>query len=131
MSFMNPTYPNLELLEFKARLLLEKDNFYTEKVKSKREENKYASVSFEAIVFPQVWGSTCLGIDKDEHGGDIISGCAMTKAYTSVFHETLTDTYVVFFGNRAAYRVSDAPKQFYEDLKNRQMAPLSRAMKEY
>lgn len=135
MSFMKTNYPNLDLLEFKAQILLEKDDEFMKKVHAKQKENKYAplglGLNFDVIVFPQIWGSTCLGFDQDEFGGNTMGGCAMTKAYTTVFHETLTDTYVVFFGQKAAYSVTDASEQFYKDLNNRQMASLSQAKKEY
>ena len=45
MSLMHAKYPNLELLEFKARVMLSKDSEFTEEVDKKRKENKYRSVS--------------------------------------------------------------------------------------
>lgn len=63
MSFMNPNYPNMELLEYKARQLLGQNKEIVEKVKELRKENRYAVIDFESIVFPQVWGSTCTGFD--------------------------------------------------------------------
>lgn len=54
MSLMHAKYPNLELLEFKARVMLSKDSEFTEEVDKKRKENKYRSVEFEAIVFSQM-----------------------------------------------------------------------------
>ena len=47
---------------FKARVMLSKDSEFTEEVDKKRKENKYRSVEFEAIVFSQMWGSTCTGL---------------------------------------------------------------------
>ena len=98
MSLMHAKYPNLELLEFKARVMLSKDSEFTEEVDKKRKENKYRSVEFEAIVFSQMWGSTCTGFDVLKDGSPAIGGCAMTKEYTTVMHELLTDSYIVFFG---------------------------------
>lgn len=131
MSFMNPDYPNLELLEYKTRQFLAQDKEIVEKVNEKRKENKYASVYFEVIVFAQMWGSTCTGFDVLEDGSASIGGCAMTKEYTTVIHELLTDTYVVFFGNKPCYKVTDANDEFLDDLKNRRMASLSEAAKRY
>lgn len=131
MSFMNPNYPNMELLEYKARQLLGQNKEIVEKVKELRKENRYAVIDFESIVFPQVWGSTCTGFDVMEDGSPSIGGCAMTKEYTTVMHELLTDTYVVCFGNRPCYKVSDATKKFYDDLNNRNMASLSEAKSRY
>lgn len=131
MGFMDPGYPNLELIEYKARQLLAQDEEFVNKIKELREKNRYASVQFEADVFPQMWGSTCTGFDVTENGEPAIGGCAMTKEYTTVVHELLTDVYVVFFGNKPCYKVSDANEFFFEDLKKRNMASLSEAKKRY
>lgn len=128
---MNPNYPNLELLEYKTRQLLSKDTEFVEKVKKLREIYRYTPVNFEAIVFPQVWGSTCTGFDVCEDGSPAIGGCSMTKEYTTVIHELLTDTYVVCFGDKPCYSVTDANKEFLADLDIRIMASLSEAKKKY
>lgn len=116
MSLMNPRYPNLELIEYKSRqLLLE----------------KHAAMQFEAIVFPQLWGSTCTGFDITKDGNPAIGGCAMTKEYTTVMHETTTDTWLVFFGHKPCYKVKDADEKFMKDLDERNMAGFSEARKRY
>lgn len=94
---MNPSYPNIELLEYKAKQFLVNDKEIIDKVNEKRKENRYAGVYFEAIVFPQMWGSTCTGFDIMEDGSPAMGGCAMTKEYTTVIHELLTDTYIVCY----------------------------------
>ena len=116
---MTPDYPNLELLEYKARQFLAKDKETVDKANERRKENRYAGVYFEALLFPQMWGSTCAGFDVMEDGSASISGCAMT------------DTYVVCFGNRPCYKVSDANEAFFADLKSHNMASLSEAKKRY
>lgn len=131
MSMMNPNYPNLELLEYKAKQILAKDEEFAEKVRKIRETKRYASIDFEAIVFPQVWGSTCTGFDVCEDGSPTIGGCAMTKEYTTIIHELLTDTYIVCFGDRPCYSVTDANEEFISDFKLRNMASLSEAKKKY
>ena len=131
MGFMTPDYPNLELLEYKARQFLAKDKETVNKINERRKENRYAGVYFETMLFPQMWGSTCTGFDVMEDGSASIGGCAMTKEYTTVIHELLTDTYVVCFGNRPCYKVSDANEAFLADLKNHNMASLSEAKKRY
>lgn len=88
-------------------------------------------VEMEAIVFPQIWGSTCTGFDVSKDGSPAIGGCAMTKEYTTVFHELLTDTYIIFFGERICYKVTNANAEFYEDLQKRNMASLSEAKRRY
>lgn len=55
----------------------------------------------------------------------------MTKEYTTVVHEIVTDMYIVFFGNCPAYIVYDPKEVFYEDLKNRNMASKSEAIQKY
>lgn len=128
---MNPNYPNLELLEYKTKQLLAQDKETVEKVNEKRKENRYVGICFEAMVFPQMWGSTCTGFDITEGGSANFGGCAMTKEYTTVIHELLTDTYVVYFGDKPCYKVADVNTDFLDDLKNHRMASLSEAKKRY
>lgn len=61
-------YPNLELIEYKTRLILSKDPEFQAALEAKRKERKYAYLEFQAMVFPQVWGSTCTGFDVTEDG---------------------------------------------------------------
>ena len=56
-----------------------------------------------------------------------MAGSAMTEEYTTIVHEKTTDTYCVFFGDRPCYKVDNPSNEFYEDMKKRQMASLSRA----
>lgn len=55
----------------------------------------------------------------------------MTKEYTIIIHEIVTDMYMIFFGNRPAYIVYDPKEAFYEDLKNRNMASKSESLLKY
>ena len=128
---MNPNYPNLELLEYKVKQILLKDEETINKFNEIKEKKKYACLDFEAIVFSQTWGSTCTGFDVMPDGSAAWGGQSFTKEYTSVFHELTTDTYVVCFGDRLCYKVANANKQFYKDLNNRRMASLSEANKLY
>lgn len=125
---MNPSYPNLELVEYKVKQLLRNDKEFVGAVE--KAKGRYAYLEFEAVVFPQIWGSTCTGFDVAEDGAATISGCAMTKEYTTIIHELLTDTYVVCFGNRPCYKVMNVNDTFLADLKKRNMAGLSEAKKE-
>lgn len=131
MSLMRPEYPNLKLLEYKTRSTLSKDYEFMKKLNHIRENKRYAFIEFDIIVFPQIWESTCTGFDLAKDGSAAIGGCAITKEYTTVLHEKLTDTYVVCFGERLCYLVSDASSEFYDDLNKRQMAGLSQARKRY
>ena len=129
-----PRYPNLELLEYQARQILREDPYFLQKYEEVKKAKRYASLYLNAIVFPQVWGSTCLGIDRMPDGSAAIGGCAMTKAYTTVFHDaSISDTYIVFFGGDIAYKVTNADpaSRFIKDLRSHNLAPLSIALKAY
>lgn len=128
---MNARYPNLELLEYKAIMYLSRDKEFVRILDEKKRDNKYALVEIEAVMFPQIWGSTCTGFDVTEDGSPAWGGCAMTKEYTTVLHELLTDTYIIFFGEKMCYKVTNANAEFYEDLQKRQMASLSEAKRRY
>lgn len=94
-------YPNLELLEYKTRLILKDSNI------------EYGEL--QAEVFCQCWASTALGF-----GG--VGGSAMSNAYTTVFSDILADVHVVFFAGEFAYIVRDPSEQFRKDLAARNMA---------
>lgn len=116
--------PNLELLMYKAGMYLEYDEEYTQKSKGK-------SLNFTIETFPQIWGSTCTGFDITEDGKATIGGCAMTTEYTTVVHEESTNFYLVFFGDRPCYAVYNPTKEFYEDLKERNLVSLSKSKERY
>lgn len=112
-------YPNLELIEYKAKNTI-KENFYS------GEKDKYW---FEctADVFAQTWGSTATGFDG-------YAGCsAITREYTTVCEiaahslNKLDVFYLIFFGNDLAYTIKNPNKKFFDDLKNRDMKPQSKA----
>lgn len=85
---------------------------------------------FEAEIFTQLWGSTCLAFDVVD-GAPAIGGCAMTEAYTVVLHEKTLDEYYVFVDERPVYSVDNPNEAFREDLKNHRLATLSVALKRY
>ena len=59
---MNARYPNLELLEYKARVALSQDEEFLKIFEEKKRNNKYAYAEIDAVMFPQVWGSTCTAV---------------------------------------------------------------------
>ena len=128
---MNARYPNLELLEYKAGAALSRYEEFLKIFEEKKKNKKYVYAEIDAVVFPQIWGSTCTGFDVTEDGSPAWGGCAMTKEYTTVFHELLTDTYIIFFGEKMCYKVTNANAEFYEDLQKRQMTSLSEAKRRY
>lgn len=131
MSLYNVAVPNLELLLYKAQQLLAHDEEFIKALKERKDELNHLSVDFDVIVFSQVWGNTCTGFDVTPDGSPAVGGCAMTKEYTTVIHETVTDCYCVFFGDRPCYKVTNANQNFHEDLMKRQMASLSEAKERY
>nr|DAQ03599.1 MAG TPA: hypothetical protein [Caudoviricetes sp.] len=120
--------PNLELLMYKASsIFLQEEEFL---LKARKLKN-YEILDIEVETFPQTWGSTCTGFDITEDGKATVGGCAMTTEYTTVVHEKRTDFYCVFFGDRPCYVVHNPTKEFYEDLKDRNLASLSESKKRY
>ena len=96
-----------------------------------RKLKNYEILDIEVETFPQTWGSTCTGFDITEDGKATVGGCAMTTEYTTVVHEKRTDFYLVFFGDRPCYAVHNPTKEFYEDLKDRNLASLSKSKERY
>ena len=131
MSLYNAAVPNLELLLYKAQQLLAHDEEFIKALQKRKDELNHLTVDFDVIVFSQVWGNTCTGFDITTDGSPTFGGCAMTKEYTTVIHETVTDCYCVFFGDRPCYKVTNANQNFHEDLMKRQMASLSEAKERY
>lgn len=128
---MRAEYPNLELMEYMFKQTLASDDEWKKKFEEIKKERKYALLEIDVKVFPQIWGSTCTAFDVMKDGSPTMGGCAMTKAYTAVFHEHLTDTYVVFVDGKPCYKVDNAPPVFYEDLESCKMKSLSAANKYY
>ena len=116
--------PNLELLMYKAGIYFEYDEEFAQKAKGK-------PLTFTIETFPQTWGSTCTGFDVTKDGRGAFGGDAMTTEYTTVVHEERTETYLVFFGDRACYAVHNPTKEFYEDLKDRHLVSLSDSKERY
>lgn len=74
--------------------------------------------------FVQTWPNTACGWSEPK----AMSGQAFTKEYTTVATVNYTDFnksnetfYVVFFGEKPAYKVETPNKAFFEDLKDRRM----------
>ncbi len=127
----NENYPNLELLVYKAKQMLASDEEFMATYRDLKEKREHVFLDFDVIVFPQIWGSTATGFDVTEDGQAAVGGCAMTKEYTTIVYEKCTETYVVFFGGRACYKVTNAKDAFFEDMRERNMASLSEAREKY
>ena len=61
MAFGNTKYPNLELMEYKFRQILNKNEKWISKIRAYKEKNpstaRYVIPEFDITVFSQVWGS--------------------------------------------------------------------------
>lgn len=112
--------PNLELLLYKAKQILKNDKSFEENLL----KGKIDHLDFEVICFKQTWGNTSCGFDEPIGG---FSGQAMTDEYTTVVIEHRTDTYVIFFGEKPAYKVNDPNEKFFKDLTARSLASVSHA----
>lgn len=115
-------YPNLELIEYIT------ENTANEVFESNLVMSTYNK--FKMFVFPQTWGSTALGFDKQ----CCFSGQAITEAYTVVVEMTsyqsianqeklgfdikeLDDkVYAVFFDSKLAYMCLNPNQEFFDDL---------------
>ena len=126
-------YPNLELLDYKAKQLLSQDKEFLAAVEAYKKENntKYAAFDFNTTMFPQVWGSTCTGFDIAADGSPAIGGAAMTKEYTTVLCETLTGSYIVCFGDHPCYKVTNPSEDFINDMREHHMSGLREAKTRY
>jgi len=118
---MKPTYPNLKLIEFKAQQILNRMGM--------GEDNP--QLDFSLIMFPQVWDGTCTGFDIMPNGKPVFNSSAITKEYTTVVRISPFDVYCVFFGNKMAYACSKPNKNFLNDLKEQNMASISRSKWRY
>lgn len=127
-------YPNLELIEYKCKeyayklhSVILKDSIFPE---------------FSIDTFMQTWGNTATGFDAE----NVVSGQAFTDEYTTVCKMSwarkandqsrwIVDDdnkiYGVFFGNHIAYMFLNPNKQFFEDLKNRNMKSQKEALTRY
>lgn len=125
--------PNLELLQYQATLIVKQNKKIVDILKEHFSSKGYKNITIDLDieVFSQVWGSTCTGFDVCSDGSPAISGSAMTKAYTCVFYEPISDTYLVFIDGRFCYLVDEPNSKFLKDLKNKRLEPLSNAQRLY
>lgn len=124
---MTAKLPNLELILYKAKQILGGSQKFMQKVQSLQKAPYGVMLDYNIDVFPQTWSNTALGFDKD--GG--VSGQAMTKAYTTIVHENVTDFYVVFFGENPCYMIDEVTQEFVDDLRSRSLVGQREADKRY
>ena len=132
---MKATIPNLELLEYQAYHILLKDENTKERIENHWKNVGYRCfegrmlVDFDIYMFPQTWGSTCTAFDIDENGNPTFGGQALTKAYTVIFYEPISEVYLVFVNGSFAYLVWNPTEEFLVDLKEQSMKSVSEANK--
>ncbi len=131
MSMLNPKLPNLELLEYKFKSALDKNEDFIARMKEKKEKEGHVFLDIVADMFLQTWTNTCCGIDKMPNGEPAWGGQAFTAQYTTVFQERSSGIYGVFFGDRIVFLITEVNEKFLEDVKNRNIAPISEAEKLY
>lgn len=109
-------YPNLELLDYKAREIIQELIYIS--------PNKHYYFELEAIMFPQTWASTALGF-----GG--VGGQALTTAYTTIIYHIETQVYIVFFDKEVAYTIQYPNEQFFNDMQNRKLVDVQQYKSRY
>lgn len=112
-------YPNLQVIHNRAVSILTSD------MSEKEKEEFRPQISMDA--FLQTWPNTATGFARKGYA----AGSAMTSEYTTVVYESCTDAYIVFFGEKPAYRVDGANKTFIDDLHYRRMKSVEAAMEAY
>ena len=121
---MYQNLPNLELLEYQCKQLLQENEEWKEKWNKLSEEKGRLFFHLDCTMFSQWWGSTATAFNG-------IGGQAMTKAYTVVFHEENTDMYAVFIDNKPCYLITKPNDNFYTDLKEHKLVSLKEAETRY
>ena len=105
-------YPNLELLDYKAREIIQELH------------PEYTYLDLIADVFIQTWASTALGFDG-------IGGQAITKAYTTIIGDFDKNIFVVFFDNQVAYTVEYPNEKFFDDILHKSMTNVRKYYSRY
>lgn len=128
---MSKELPNLELLLYKAQQILSNDKDFVSTFNKVCAEAKskgyFLAPDFNVEVFSQTWSNTATGFDEP----NTVSGQAITDAYTTVVHERITDTYVVFFDNEPCYKVNDPNDAFMNDLEKHRLKGITGAKEAY
>ena len=125
---MNAKLPNLELVVYKSQILLSSNKEFQEKMKDTKFQRCYMGAekyNFSVEVFLQTWQTTSTGIDLMPDGSPLHGTPITTEAYTTVVHERITNTYIVFFGDQPAYITINPSLTFRNDLKDHKLKSLS------
>lgn len=130
MNIKNCKLPNLELLEYQAKLAIKSNNILKAKRRIHYEKEGYefyGDIEMSCEVFPQVWETTATAFDLVEEGPEKLQ----THAYTVVFYEEVCNAYVVFVNNKLCYIVDNPSEYFKEDLKKHELRGIGEAREFY
>lgn len=123
--------PNLELLNKNAKQYFLSKEENKEQYKKAYKSSNQGDVYFEIEMFKQVWENRCLAFDLSEHGEKRVGGQIEAEAYTIIFYEPFTNTYIVFINNKICYEIQNPNEKFLRDLKHHKLCPLSKASRLY
>ncbi len=126
-----PKLPSLLAKLLEAQTYLYKSDRFTDILEDVQGDDEYIFPDYEVECFPQIWSSSTCGIDIDANGEHVSGTDALIKEYTTVVHELMTDSYVVFFGDCIAYLVTDPTDAFMDDLSARKLASVFTAKERY
>ena len=126
MCGLRGSYPNLPLIEERFLNAIAGD-LEKEKEKAAGEGRNWYGFECEAVMFRQCWPNVA-GIFETP---GCMSGQAFTTSYTTVIRELRTGVAGVFGGNRLAYIVKSPGKPFMDDMNNRDMENVGRAVSRY
>lgn len=129
---MKAKLPNLELLEYQAKLTIKNNSFLMQKRRVYFDKNGHEfygpEIEFECSVFAQKWPTENTAFQDNSA---LLSSSASYKAYTVVFYEPVCNSYVVFVDSKLCYVVDEPNADFLEDLKNHELRDVVEAREFY
>ena len=123
---LSKEYPNYQLIEYKTKTYLQAE--FQNKLK---ERHQVEGNKIEFHTFSQIWSNTATAFDINSNGQATIAGQAFTQAYTTVAYIPQFEIYYIFIANEPCYKVSNPTEEFFKDLKQLNLKPLSKALKFY
>lgn len=122
--------PNLELLEYQAKLALKNNNILKAKRRiyyEKEGYEHYGDIELTCEMFSQLWENSNTAFDLEEKKGPKIQ----TTAYVVVFYERVCNAYIVFVDNKLCYIVDNPNEFFKEDLQKHELRGIREAQEFY
>lgn len=122
--------PNLELLEYQAKLALKNNNILKAKRRIHYEKEgyeHYGDIELYCEMFSQLWENSNTAFDLEEKEGPKVQ----TLAYVVVFYEKICNVYIVFVDNKICYIVDNPNEYFKEDLLKHELRGIREAREFY